>query len=129
MKDDYETPGKAVRRPGKVPSGQSQLPPMLYKAIQAHLTSRRKTLTMGGDGVLHLEDNEAITAKEVIDLAWRDGFIRIAKDGDLLLLHADRVSFATDMPKVRRRLEENIRNVWEVGTILEVALRVGVSLG
>ena len=133
MKD--EEPGsvasleKASRRPRKAPAAKSHLPLKLCKALQVHLTSIRKEIIISEDGVLHLADGDASTAQEVVDLAWREGFLRFANNGDLLLLHANRVPFATDMLKVRRRLEENIRTDWGMGAILEVALRVGVPIG
>jgi len=132
MKDvngSMATQGRVSRRQKNDPSSQSQLPSILCNALQAHLAAGGKTLTIGEDGVFHLEDGDTATSREVFDLAWRDGYIRVAKNGDLILLVADRISFDTDMPKVRRRLEEKIRNDWEPGMILEVALRIGVPVG
>ena len=113
-----------ITKLSKNPSSPS-LHPTIYDAIAKHLAMNGKKILFT-DGVCQFVDSTEKTPFEVIEQVWADKWIRFADNGDLLLLHADRVKNPVDTSKVRRRLEDTLRKKWSQGDILEIACAVGV---
>ena len=118
-----------TKNTGDVRSKCTGLAPLVYEAIQQHLSSTEKALVLGEEGVLQLVDSLEPTPWELINVAWSDGLIRIAQNADILLLYAVRVEVEWDKTKLRRRLEDSIRKEWSVGDILLVAAAIGIRTG
>ncbi len=104
------------------------LAPLLHEAIEGHLSATDKTLDLNEEGVLQLIDSFEPTPPELIDAALSEGLIRIAQNGDILLLHAVRVKIEWDKTRIRRRLEDSIRKEWTVGDIIRAAAATGVQV-
>lgn len=122
---DNPQDGKKSNTPQLHRSGIST---MLFEAIQQRLSAIGKAIVINEEGGLDFVDSEELTPLELIDAAWSDGLIRIAPNGDILLLVAVRVKTDWDKSRIRRRLEDKIRKEWSLGDILVLATAIGIQI-